>query len=280
MTKKLSEWLIAIRKEKRSCVKPLPPNIASYWNYTKVSPQYRAFLLQIQNITIPKKSQGALRNTQWKQAMDEEMRALLQNNTWEIVDLPKGKKLVGCRRVYTLKYKSDGSQDRYKARLVARGYTQTYGIDYHETFAPVAKINTIRILISLAVNLYWSLNQYNIKNGFLHGDLKEEIYMECPPRYEGLNNKGKVCKLQKALYGLKQSLQAWFERFSQTMKTLGYHQCNGEHTLFLKGAQHGLITILIVYVDDIIITGNNLEEIKELEEHMDENFKVKQLGPL
>ena len=113
--------------------------------------------------------------------MDEEMRALLQNNTWEIVDLPPGKKPIGCRWVYTLKCKSDGSLDRYKARLVARGYTQTYGIDYQETFAPVAKMNTIRILISLAVNLDWPLNQYDIKNAFLHGDLKEEVYMECPP---------------------------------------------------------------------------------------------------
>ena len=280
LTKNLSEWPIAIRKGKRSCVKPLPYNIANYLNYTKVSPQYRAFLLQIQNITIPKNAQEALRNTQWKEAMDEEMRALLQNSTWVMVDLPKGKKPVGCRWVYTLKYKSDGSLDRYKARLVARGYTQTYGIDYQETFAPVAKLNTVRILISLAVNLDWPLNQYDIKNAFLHGDLKEEIYMDCPPGYEGMSNSSKVCKLQKALYGLKQSPRAWFGRFSQVMKILGYHQCNGEHTLFFKRTPCELITILIVYVDDIIITGNNLEEIKELEKHLDKNFKVKQLGPL
>ena len=182
--------------------------------------------------------------------------------------------------MYTLKCKTNGSLDKYKACLVARGYTQTYGIDYQETFAPVEKMNTIRILISLTVNLDWPLNQYDIKNAFLHGDLKEEIYMECPPGYEGVGNKGKVCKLQKALYGLKQSPRAWFGRFFQAMKTLGYHQCNGEHTLFFKGAQHGLITILIVYVDDIIITGNNLEEVKGLEEQLDKNFKVKPLGPL
>ena len=204
----------------------------------------------------------------------------MQNNTWEIVDLPKGKKPVGCRWVYTVKYKSDGSLDRYKARLVARGYTKTYGINYQETFALLAKMNTIMILISLAVNLDWPLNQYDVKNAFLHGNLKEEIYMECLLGYEGLNNKGRVCKLQKELYGLKQLPRAWFGRFSQTMKTLGYRQCNSEHTLFLKGAQHGLMTILIVYVDDIIITGNNLEEIKDLEEHLDKNFKVKILGPL
>ena len=212
--------------------------------------------------------------------MDEEMRALIQNQTWEVVDLPKGKKRVGCKRVYTLKCKSDGSLNRYKARLVATGYTQTYGLDYQETFAPVAKMNTIRILISLAVNLDWPLYQYDIKNAFLHGNLKEEIYMKYPPRYEGVKNEGKVCKLQKALYGLKQSPRAWFGRFSQAMKTLNYQQCNGEHTLFFKHASQGLITILIVYVDDIIITGSNAKEIRDLEQHLTKNFDVKQLGPL
>ena len=182
--------------------------------------------------------------------------------------------------VYALKCKSDGSLDRYKAHLVVRGYTQTYGIDYQETFAPVAKMNTIRILISLAINLDWPLYQYDIKNAFLHGNLKEEIYMKYPPRYEGIKDEGKVCKLQKALYGLKQSPRAWFRRFSQAMKTLDYHQCNGEHTLFFKQASQGLITILIVYVDGIIITGSNVKEIKDLEQHLTKNFDVKQLGPL
>ena len=198
------------------------------------------------------------------------MRALLQNDTWDIVDLPKGKRPVTCRWIYTLKCKSDGSLDRYKARLVAKGYTQTFGIDYQETFAPVAKINTIRILISLAVNLDWPLNQYNIKNAFLHGDLKEEIYMAVPPGYEGSMHRDKVCKLKKALYGLKQSPRAWFGRFTQAMRVLGYQQCNGERTLFFKNASPDSSTYLIVYVDDI----------ECLEKHLDKNFQVKQLGPL
>ena len=107
--------------------------------------------------------------------MDDEMTALVGNQTWELVNLPSGKKPVGCRWVYTIKCNSDGSIERYKARLVAKGYTQTYGIDYQETFAPVAKMNTIRVLISLAVNLDWELLQYDIKNAFLDGELKEEI---------------------------------------------------------------------------------------------------------
>ena len=147
-------------------------------------------------------------------------------------------------------------------------------------FAPVARINTIRILISLAVNLDWPLNQYNIKNAFLHGDLKEEIYMAVPPGYEGSMHRDKVCKLKKALYGLKQSPRAWFGRFTQAMRVLRYQQCNGEHTLFYKNASPDSSTYLIVYVDDIIITGNNLKEIECLEQHLDKNFQVKQLGPL
>ena len=113
--------------------------------------------------------------------MNEEMKALQKNSTWEVVDLPEGKKPVGCRWVFNIKYKADRTIERCKARLVAKGYTQTYGIDYMETFAPVAKINTVRILLSLAVNLDWPLHQFDVKNAFLHGNLQEEVYMELPP---------------------------------------------------------------------------------------------------
>ena len=186
VTENINDWHFETRKEKRACVKPLPRHIVVYLNYEKVSLEYKTFLLHIQDIPIPKNPQEAMRNTNLKEAMNEEMRALMQNQTWEVVDLQKGKKPVGCRWVYTLKCKSNGSLDRYKARLVARGYTQTYGIDSQETFAPVEKMNTIRILISLAVNLDWPLHQYDIKNAFLHGNLKEEIYMKYPPGFGGI----------------------------------------------------------------------------------------------
>ena len=116
--------------------------------------------------------------------MKVEMDALEKNKTWDLVELPQGKKIVGCKWVFTVKYKVDGSLERYKARLVAKGYTQTYRKDYLETFAPVAKMNTIRILFSLAANRGWSLQQFDVKNAFLHGDLDEEIYMEIPAGFE------------------------------------------------------------------------------------------------
>ena len=167
---------------------------------------------------------------------------------------------MGCRWIYTVKYKFDGTLDRYKAKLVAKGYTQTYGIDYEETFAPVAKMNTVRIILSLVGHFGWAMHQFNVKNAFLHGSLEEEVYMEIPPSYGAINEGNKVWKLKKALYGLKQSPCAWFGRFTQAMVSLGYRQSQGDHTLFIKHSQNGKLTILLVYVDDMIITGG--DEIK------------------
>ena len=156
--------------------------------------------------------------------MNVEMEALEKNKTWDLVNLPTGQKLVGCIWVFTLKYKADGSLERYKARLVAKGYTQTYGVDYQETFAPVAKMNTVRILLSLAANYGWNLQQFDVKNAFLHGDLEEEIYREIPPGFGTNQAMNKVCKLRKALYGLKQSPRAWFGRFSKAAINMGYRR--------------------------------------------------------
>ena len=158
-------WPIALRKGTRSCA-------------NSKSIQHKTLLLKTRDISIPKTPHEALQSFHWKEAMNEEMKALLQNDTWEIVDLPKGKITMSCRWVFNLKCMPDGSLERHKARLVARGYTQTYGIDYQETFAPVAKLNNIQILITLAVNFDRPLRQYDIKNAFLHGDFKEDIYMD------------------------------------------------------------------------------------------------------
>ncbi|RVW80446.1 Retrovirus-related Pol polyprotein from transposon RE1 [Vitis vinifera] len=202
------------------------------------------------NRAIPNSVQEALANPRWKAAMNEEMKSLQKNETWELVECPPGKKPVGCRWIYTVKYKADGSIERFKARLVAKWYTQTYGIDYTETFAPVAKINIVRLLLSLAANLDWPLQQFDVKNVFLHGELSEE-----------------------------QSPRAWFGRFTKSMRAFGYRQSISDHTLFLK-KQHGKITTLIVYVDDMIVTGNDPEERKALQNYLSREFEMKDLGPL
>ena len=167
---------------------------------------------------------------------------------------------MGCKWVYTVKYKANGMVDRFKVRLAAKGYTQKYGIDYTNTSVPVAKINTVQILLSLAANLDWPLQQFDVKNMFLHEDLTEEIYMDLPTGCSGTDMlKGKVCRLKKSLYGLKQLPRAWFGRFTKSMKAFGYRQSNWDHTLFLK-RNNEKITALIVYVDDMVVTENDSVE--------------------
>lgn len=237
-------------------------------------------LLLLCLLSVPRNVADALSQPQWKVAMQEEMVALEKNDTCDLVDLPQNKVPVGCKWVYTVKLKPDDSVDRYKARLVAKGYTQTYGIDYKETFALVAKLNSVRVLISIATNKGWPLYQFDVKNVFLHGDLAEEVYMWLPPGFLPSSSKGKVCRHKKALYGLKQSLRAWFERFHLAVLQFGYFQSHADHTLFLKRTGGATLTTLIVYVDDIIVTSNDPVEISQLKLRLTREFEIKDLGPL
>jgi hypothetical protein len=135
--------------------------------------------------------------------MDEKMAALDVNATWELVALLEVKKTIGYKWVYKVKHNADRSMSRYKTRLVAKGYAQTYGIDYEETYSPIAKMTTVRAIITMAIAKGWSLHQMDVKNVFLHGDLQEEVYMEQPPGYVDQTHFNLVCRLKKALYGLK-----------------------------------------------------------------------------
>ena len=254
--------------------------INNYVSSHRLTESYAFTVNQLSTVSIPSNVQDALADPKWRKAMNEEMEALQKNATWELVPLPKGMKPIGCRWVFTVKLKPDGSIDRYKARLVAKGYAQRYGIDYQDTFAPVAKINTIRIIISIAANRDWPLQQFDVKNAFLNGDLEEEVYMELPLEVKnGSSCKGEVCKLKKSLYGLKQPPRAWFGRFSTTMKEFGYKQSNSYHTLFIKHKE-GKVTTLIVYVDDMVLTGDDPCEIKALQEYLATKFEMKDLGQL
>lgn len=268
---------IALRKGVRTCT---THPIAKYLSYHRLSNTHRAFTSKISHLFIPRTIQEALDHPDWKLAVQEEMNALIANDTWEVGDLPQGKKTVGCKWVFTVKFKADGSVERYKARLVAKGFTQTYGIDYHETFAPVAKMNSIRVLLSLAVHSNWPLFQLDVKNAFLNGDLEEEVFMDLPPGFEGKGGKEKVCKLKKSLYGLKQSPRAWFERFGKVIKSHGYSQGQADHTMFYRHTGGGKVAILIVYVDDIILTGDDNDEIERLKKILAKEFEIKDLGNL
>jgi hypothetical protein len=207
------------------------------------------------------------------------MKALVKSKTWDLISIPAGKNPFTCKWVYTVEQATKGENEKYKARLVARGYSQTYGIDYDETLAPVAKRSTIRAIVSCAANFGWPLHQLDVKNVFLHGDLQEEIYIEIPHGFNNPNNNGKVCRLKKSLYGLKLSPRAWFDIFQRAMCSMGYKQCNGDHNVFYRHSESH-ITVLTVYVDDIVITGDDNVEISRLKVRLSKEFEVKDLGQL
>ena len=164
----------------------------------------------------------AVGNEQWNVAMDEEMNALDASGTWELTPLPNEKKAIGCKWVYKIKHNANGLISKYKACLVVKGYAQTYGIDFEETFSLVAKMAIVRAVIAMVATKGWELQQMDMKNVFLNGELQEEVYMEHPEGYVHPNFPHYVCKLKKALYGLKQAPRAWTYRMSRFLqKALG-----------------------------------------------------------
>ena len=163
----------------------------------------------ISQIVEPANYEQASRDPQWVAVMDTELQALEDNQTWSMVSLPPGQRPIGCKWVYKIKYKSDGQIERYKARLVAKGFNQRERIDYKDTFAPVAKLTTVRCLLAIAAVRDWPLHQMDVQNAFLHGDLLEEVYMLPPPGYRR-QGENLVCRLHKSLYGLKQASRSWF----------------------------------------------------------------------
>ncbi|KAK1410112.1 hypothetical protein QVD17_36645 [Tagetes erecta] len=234
------------------------------------------FLANLDVIHEPFNYAEAASQPHWQEAMQKELDALAKNNTWDEVDLPKDKKAIKCKWVYKVKYKADGSLERCKARLVVRGDTQTHGIDYHETFSPVVKMTTVRSLMAVATKMNWQLYQLDVNNAFLHGDLDKEIYMQPPPGMT-LSSPSKALKLLKSLYGLKQASRQWYGKLSTVLKSRGYVRSANDHSLFTK-SMGSFIVHLVIYVDDILITGNNLDEITSLKSFLHDTFQIKDLG--
>lgn len=215
------------------------------------------FLVPSQVILEPQHFYQAVTQPQWVEAMQKELSALEQNNTWVLMPLPPGKKTIGCKWVYKVKYRSNGEIERYKARLVAKGYTQSEGIDYHDTFAPVAKMVAIRTLFAVAAAKGWILEQLDVNNTFLHGDLHEEVYMTLPLGYiHDSIVPNLVCRLIKSIYGLKQASRCWFEKLAACLIKAGYKQSQTDHSMFTFN-QDGVFVVAVVYVDDILLSGNN-----------------------
>lgn len=186
-------------------------------------------------------------------------------------------KPIGCKWVFSMKLKADGSLDRYKVRLVALGNRQEYGIDYEETFTPIAKMTTIRTVLAIAASHSWPLYQFDVKNTFLHGDLKEEVYMRLSQENTG-TSVGDIARLRRSLYGLKQAPRAWFEKFRDALLHLKFTQSASHPSMFLHRSSNG-ITVLLVYVDDIIISRTDSSMINHLQASLHESFHMKDLGP-
>jgi hypothetical protein len=212
----------------------------------------------------------------WYTTMNEEYRSLMENDTWDLVPLPKGKKLFRCKWVYITKYASNGSVERHKARLVDKGFSQVEGIDYNETFSLVAKMNSIFLVLSLVASHKWEVDQMDVKSAFLHGDLKEEIYMEQPPSYVH-NDSSLVCCLKKSLYGLKQAPRAWYAKMDNFFIDTGFSRCHSDPNVYTKKVGIHLI-ILFLYVDDLILTGSESKLLNHVKTSLKKKFEMTDLG--
>lgn len=210
----------------------------------------------------------------WKRAIEEELGSLAENDTWQLVDLPQGRRAIDCKWVFRLKLNSDGSIQKRKARLVAKGFSQRYGFDFSETYAPVAKMSTVRTMLALANHHDLVVHQMDVKSAFLHGRLTEDIYMRQPRGFEEGNQ---VCKLNKSIYGLKQASKAWNDRFNQFAAQIGFHRCEEDACLYVRNGKSGPVYLLL-YVDDILILSKSLREVQIVKELLKHEFKMVDLG--
>ena len=264
---------IALRKGTRACTQH---PIAHFVSYKCLSPTYRTFALVVSSESLPHTYHEALQVLEWKAAMDLEYQAMVQCGTWDLVPCPSDTNIVTCKWVFILKSHPDGTIAHHKARLVARGFTQAHGIDYIETFSPVVRMNFIRVLSSLVVNLNWFLHQLDVSNAFLYGDLTKQVFMEQPPGYVAQGETSQVCLLRHAIYGLKQSPPAWFVQFSCLLIAYGFNPCKFEQTVMRKTTCTGYV-ILAIYVDDILLTGNDEASISATKAYLQTQFAIRDL---
>ncbi|WZZ85883.1 hypothetical protein YC2023_114462 [Brassica napus] len=215
----------------------------------------------------------------WTNAYQDEIDSINKNNTWILVDKPTGVKIIGLKWVFKVKRNADGSINKFKARLVSKGYVQEHGIDFDEVFAPVARLETIRLLIGLSAANKWEIHHLDVKTAFLHGELNEEVYVSHPKGFEKKGEEHKVFKLSKALYGLRQAPRAWNTKLDQILKRLGFKKCSKESSVYQKESG-GKLLIVAIYVDDLIVTGNSAKEINDFKKDMSKNFEMSDLGLL
>lgn len=212
----------------------------------------------------------------WKEACAKEIKNIMDMGVWEIVDRPKNAPVVGGRWHFKLKLNPNGTVNKYKARYVAKGFTQTEGVDYNDTFAPTGRLASFRILVAIAAAKGWDIEQMDAIAAFLNSDLKEEIYLELPEGYDSERANGKVAKLQKALYGLKQSARCWNDEVKDKFKEMKLKQNPHDACLWYRKTEGGKETLIYLHVDDMAITGDEVEDIKSA---LKLKWRMEDLGP-
>ena len=205
----------------------------------------------------------AAKENGWRVAMEEELKMIKKNGTWELLDRPKNQKIIGVKWVFIIKYNSNGSVNKLKARLVVKGYSQEYGVDFSNTFAPVARHDTIRLLVALAAKMGWKIHHLDVKFAFLNGVLEEDIYVEQLEGFQVSGCEDKVYKLHKALYGLKRAPRAWYSRIDAYLLQQGFKRSESEATLYVLKVQEEVQLIVSLYVDDLLVIGCNSKILKQ-----------------
>jgi hypothetical protein len=236
-------------------------------------------IYQRSNVAVcePENYEDAQMNPAWQEAMKEEIHMIEKNHTWELVDRPADKNIIGVKWIFRTKLNADSSINKFKARLVVKGYAQVYGVDYSDTFAPVARMDTIRLLLAVAAHKNWKVFQMDVKSAFLNGDLQEEIYVEQPAGFVVQGEEDKVYMLKKALYGLKQAPRAWYGRIDDYLTGFGFQKSLSESTLYVKKIDDDVL-IVSLYVDDLLVTGSNLQQIERFKQDMMQAFEMSDLG--
>eukprot|EP00253_Pinus_taeda_P032053 PITA_32053 len=214
----------------------------------------------------------------WDVAMNEEYHSLLENDTWDLVPLPKGRKLVRCKWIYKTKFGPDGKVDKNKSHLFAKVFSQVEGIDYTKTFSPVDKMNSICLVISPVASFKWKVHQMDVKSSFLYGDLHEEIYMEKPLGFIQIDS-NLICRLKKSIYGFKQAPWALYAKMDSFILDTGFSRCHSENIVFTKKVGKSLI-ILVIYVDDLTLTGSDPNLINDVKSNLKKMFEMIDLGHL
>lgn len=237
--------------------------------YTLVAPKYAP--------TIPKNITEAMKHPGWNGAVSDEVNKIHLLHTWELVEPTNEMNILTSRWVFTIKFRPDGTVEVLKARLVARGNEQEEGLDYLETFSPVVRTATIRLVLKVAVTRGWQIKQLDVSSAFLHGDLQEPVYMYQPPGFVDPLKPNHVCKLTKALYGLKQAPRAWFNTFSNFLLEFGFSCSKSDPSLFTYH-QNGRSLVLLLYVDDILLTGSHDDLVREALDALHKRFAMKDLG--